>query len=894
MNRLQTAAYTLGTSALWTLVLFISPLDTQAACTLVPTAGDDNYICDSGSSPGLTDTGGNNSLTFPQSGTGSINGDLLFGPGADLLHLSSGTISGSVDMGHGANILQLFNGAINGAIRMGDGNDITQLSGTSTASIDQGAGNDTFSMSGGSARSVDQGDGTDTFTMSGGTITDLFENGEQALMSEGTIGRVQMNLDNNTFEMLGGKIFNDLDAGINNNSVTIRGGLIGGNIIVSGTDNNITVTGGEINGQVRGGTGDDIFTWDTSGLIHGGVLMGTGNDRALLHSLTEGGLASAPIIDGGLGNDTLTFDNTQSASPGRYPHWETVNLDNDSHFDLSGDFVLGDNVSATGTFNVNGSSVLQVDQGRITPFTNGQLATLNNKGVIDLTGGTSSPNNQLTVVGNYSGDNGQLRLNSVLASDDSPSDKLVVDRGSLSGSTVLSVTNVGGLGDETRQNGILVVQALNGATASDNAFVFRGPISVGAYDYHLFKGGVTAGTTNNWYLRSSVQAPPPFPGPEDPPVDLPHPVTPLPAPEIPVGVLPTDPDLPTTPDPTDPDLPGGAILPTQPDLPVAEPGKPPIPLYRQEVPVYSALLPAVNQLTRAALGTFHERQGDQSQQRQAGALAAGWGRVYASNSRQSFAGTVNPRLDGSLSGYQVGSDLFGWSLDSGLDSKIGFFVGHSRSQGDIDGFTSGFQHRDAGKTTLRGNSAGLYWTLIDPYGGYLDSVLMWTDLDINSQSNRGIKLNTQGHAWTASVEAGYPFAVSERWVLEPQAQLIGEQRSLDSQNDGIADVSFDADNSVTARLGARLRGSYKVSGMPLQPYVRSNVWHTLSGTDRVTFNHHTDIDTEQKSTTLELSMGTTLQVSNSLSLYGEAGYDTQLDSNALNGRKATLGVRLDF
>ncbi|MGH8413081.1 MAG: autotransporter domain-containing protein, partial [Pseudomonas sp.] len=123
---------------------------------------------------------------------------------------------------------------------------------------------------------------------------------------------------------------------------------------------------------------------------------------------------------------------------------------------------------------------------------------------------------------------------------------------------------------------------------------------------------------------------------------------------------------------------------------------------------------------------------------------------------------------------------------------------------------------------------------------------------------------------------------------------IHQQRALDSQNDGISDVTFDADNSLTARFGARLRGTYQVAHMPLQPYVRTHVWHTLSGTDRVTFNDTTAIDTQQKSTTLNLSMGMTLQVSDALSLYGEAGYDTQLDSNELNGRKTTIGLRLDF
>lgn len=60
------------------------------------------------------------------------------------------------------------------------------------------------------------------------------------------------------------------------------------------------------------------------------------------------------------------------------------------------------------------------------------------------------------------------------------------------------------------------------------------------------------------------------------------------------------------------------------------------------------------------------------------------------------------------------------------------------------------------------------------------------------------------------------------------------------------------------------------------------------------FNDATDIDTEQKSTTLDLSGGATLQVSSSVSVYGEVGYARNLDSNALDGRKGSLGLRMEF
>ena len=60
----------------------------MAACTLTPTAGDDTYVCDSGTSPGLSDLSGNNRLTMPANGSGVIQGDITFGAGTDYLEVN--------------------------------------------------------------------------------------------------------------------------------------------------------------------------------------------------------------------------------------------------------------------------------------------------------------------------------------------------------------------------------------------------------------------------------------------------------------------------------------------------------------------------------------------------------------------------------------------------------------------------------------------------------------------------------------------------------------------------------------------------------------------------------------------------------------------------------------
>lgn len=822
----------------------------QAACTLVPSTGNDNFVCDSGNNGPLTDLTGNNNLAFPANGTGTITGNVTFGAGNDTLDMKSGVISGIVQLGDGSDTFSIDAGQITGA-------------------VNQGNGVDTALIRGGTIQSLAQGDSRDFFQMSAGTIIGAFEDGDTAKMTGGSIGRVDMKLDDNLFDLSGGEILGNLVTGFGTDTIIVSGGRIGGNISVSGGNDSITVTGGEIVGEIRASAGSDSLTWDGGGIIRSAILMGDGDDRATLRNLSASRLAQTPTLDGGNGSDLLTFDNTTTSGVARYINWETVNLNNQSQLDFDGNFVLGDSTSGSGVFNIDSSSVVTSARGSLTPFSAGQRATLNNAGIIDLGSGNSRTSDTLTVQGNYAGNGGQLWLQSVLGDDSSPSDKLVVNDGTLAGSTSITVSNLGGTGAATLQNGIQVVQAQGTAISDSGAFRLKAPLSVGAFDYRLFKGGVTAGSANSWYLRSSVVAPPlvaaavPNPDPTVPPVLVP--LVPLPVAAVGTPPLPT---------------------------PVA--GAAPIPLYRQEVPVWSVLPPAVAQLALTALGTFHDRQGDQRLLKETGAFGAGWGRVYGKNIEQTWAGTVTPRLDGSLNGFQVGNDLFGSQTSDGQTQRTGFFVGHSRLKGDVDGFNQGFQDKRAGKIELQGDSLGLNWTLTDPKGWYLDTVAMYTWLNGDSHSERGLKIDNDGHAMTLSVEAGYPVAVADNWVVEPQLQVINQTVDLKRQDDGISKVSFDSDTAWTGRLGARLKGRYDVAGLPLEPYLRVNLWHTMSGTDTVTFDDSTEINTRQRSSSADLGLGAILTLAPAVSVYAYADYSSNIDSNPLRGMSGNLGIRMSW
>ncbi|WP_411969725.1 autotransporter outer membrane beta-barrel domain-containing protein [Mesorhizobium sp. BR1-1-4] len=876
-----------------------------AACLLVPSPGNDVFTCDSGDSGGsLNDTIGNNTLNFPAGGTGQVSGNVTFGPGTDRINMQSGTITGTVDQGDGTDFFTIGGGTVAG-------------------NVQQGAGIDDFNMSGGQIGSLNQGDGLDTFTMSGGRIVDFFDDGDRAVMTDGRIGRVNMKLDKNYFNMSGGIIDRNLVTGFDQDTIILSGGTIGGNISVSGGNDSVTITGGTVGGDVLMSFGADSFVWNGGGIIYGAVDLGGDNDTAKLSNLTNANLGGADALNGGLGTDTLTFDNVKLDGISRVQNWETIDATNDTELTLDGNLVLGDSGTGTGSLNVDAASTLYGGgfNASIQAFTSGQLADVVNAGRIDLTNGSTGATDRLTISGNYTGLGGLLLIQTELGDDSSASDRLVLSGGTASGSTGIAVVNVGGAGAETMQDGIMVVQAVNGATSTSSAFALDVPVAAGAFEYYLFKGGVTAGSAENWYLRSSLitptspaAAPPaaePTPAPEPVPPETEPPPPPSALPPVPA---PTEGDINTPPaDPTPPVQASDPVPvppPPPPPAPAADPPPPPPPvptavpdlpmpaageeilLYRVEVPVYSAVPPVAEHLAMTTLGTFHERRGEQSLLSNT-ELSPVWGRIYGQDAKMGWSGTVSPSFDGTLFGLQAGFDVFGRETASGGIDRAGLFVAYASMKGDVRGQALGRNDLSVGGIDVSGASVGGYWTRIGQGGWYLDGVLMATFFGGDATSSRNVGIDIGGTGVTASLEGGYPIALAQGWTLEPQAQLIWQHLSLDDAKDRFSSVSFDSEGSVTGRIGARLQGESVVNGIALQPYLKANIWHDFGGTDRVSFDT-TDISTEGRSTSFEFGGGIVAKVTDKVSIFATGDYTTNLGGDKRRILEGNLGFSVKW
>ena len=621
---------------------------------------------------------------------------------------------------------------------------------------------------------------------------------------------------------------------------------------------------------ISGGNGNIDLTLQT-----GSKMIGTANGGGGSNKVT---LQGQGVIDNAFTNfQTLYMTGTNWT-------WAGTGDFHDS-FIQNGTFQLQRNL--TGNVTVSPGASLLAGGGfnpSITPYPGGPAVTLTNSGVIDLTNGGSHATNSLTVVGNYVGSGGSLLLNTMLGDDASASDKLVINGGTASGTTAITVNNFGGGGAATMLDGINVVQATNGATASSNAFYLNGRAAAGAYEYYLFKGGISAGTSDSWYLRSAYVAPVPTPTDPDP--------------VAPILVTPPGGETTTIQPPL--------VTPDNPTLTPPNPGATPIspeivnvggvevaviPLVRPEVATYTALPPAAQVATLTTLGTFHERRGEQSVLTSSDNISAAWGRAFGEHVEQGWAGSVSPSIDGSLWGLQTGLDILSHESDNGHRDIAGLFYGYANLSADVTGQAVGWNNVKTGKFNLDANSFGAYWTHIGPSGWYLDGVLMgtWFGGDANSIGGTGIDIG--GSGITASLEGGYPIALASNWSLEPQAQLIWQDISLDDKHDAYSSVSFGTDTSWTGRIGARLQGNFQTSNGLLQPYLKTNIWHNFDATDTVRFGAD-PMNTTTKGTSVELGGGLVYAFNTSLSAFATADYKFDVSGEHQRVFEGNIGLRV--
>lgn len=314
------------------------------------------------------------------------------------------------------------------------------------------------------------------------------------------------------------------------------------------------------------------------------------------------------------------------------------------------------------------------------------------------------------------------------------------------------------------------------------------------------------------------------------------------------------------------------------------------PWYDQQVPVLT--LPA---LAASYPGRFSAASDMRSTRLTTqDAAPSAWDQLYGQAARQAQTDYESPAGALGYANPNKGPAILTLQSGSGHVQQVGLIGGTSHIQGNADGPLIHRALADPHTDTLnlQGQSLGAYWSLTGPQGWHVDLSASGGRVNGFSRNQQGARQATEGSAVTLSVEGGFPIGLSENWVVEPQAQLINQRITLDTPYAGSGNASSSDLTSWSGRVGARLKGSYDINGLGFEPYVRTNLWHTVYTGNTVTLDQVDKISSSRKSSTVEVGLGLVARMTPAVSLYVSADYSSDVDDNDLNGLIGSLGVRM--
>jgi T5SS/PEP-CTERM-associated repeat protein/autotransporter-associated beta strand protein len=483
------------------------------------TAGNDNTnttFSGAMSGTGAVDKVGAGTLTL--SGNASLGGTTIDG---GSLAVSGGTLNINAGVASAQNLIVGQSGVGTLAVQNGGtvtdfGGFIGQLPGSQGTATVSGAGS-TWTNTG----TIQVGGlGTGTLTIeNGGTVNS--GGGGSIGLSAGSIGAVTVTGAGSTWNNSPGGGLNIGSFGTGTLTIANSGTVINNTALAAnigngaGSQGAVMVTGAgstwtNSSGVNIGRLGTGTLTIADSGIVNGPIIIATNAGAVGTLNIGAGvgnaavapGTLTAPSVAFGAGTGTINFNHTSAdyvfapAISGN----GTVNV-------LAGTTILTADNSYTGGTTISGGTlavgdfanpsaalsgggVIAVEAGARLGGYGSVTGDVINSGVISpgnaIPGFSGSPMGAFTISGNYTGAGGTMAVNTVLGGSGSPSDRLVISGGTANGSTIVHVTNVGGMGAETTGNGIPVVNAVGGATTAPGAFALpAGELRAGAFDYDL-------------------------------------------------------------------------------------------------------------------------------------------------------------------------------------------------------------------------------------------------------------------------------------------------------------------------------------------------------------------------------------------------------------------------
>ena len=330
--------------------------------------------------------------------------------------------------------------------------------------------------------------------------------------------------------------------------------------------------------------------------------------------------------------------------------------------------------------------------------------------------------------------------------------------------------------------------------------------------------------------------------------------------------------------------------PEVPDVkPTPTPDKPTNPVYG-EVVAYGALPAAALEQTRSVV----DNVSGQAAGRRSYCPGCGFYDYYWNG--EAFRNLwVNPTYYTSNidAPFDVDADI--WGIEAGgdlqydLNNKIGIFVSYRQGNYDMNGDGERYYSTVGSEIDIDSYLAGLYYRY-DRNNWYAFATLYGGIQQADIKTDDGVKSDTDGVEFGASLEAGYDYNLTDTVYLTPSLGVFYTQVNYDDATDNVGKkAEYNNLKQIELEAGVKLTKAFRLDEGYASVYIKPSVVQTIVDGDEVNITGLGKTNTLDDETLGRIELGGRYGFTDQLSAYGWANYTFGSDYDA-----TTVGLGLNY
>ena len=330
--------------------------------------------------------------------------------------------------------------------------------------------------------------------------------------------------------------------------------------------------------------------------------------------------------------------------------------------------------------------------------------------------------------------------------------------------------------------------------------------------------------------------------------------------------------------------------PEVPDVkPTPTPDKPTNPVYG-EVVAYGALpAAAIEQIRSVVDNVFGQTAGRRSYCPGCGFYDYYWNgeafhNLWVNPVYTSLSIKSPTEIDADVWGIEAGGDL-----QHDLNNKLGLFVSYRKGSYDMNGDGKHYYSTVGSEIDIDSYLAGLYYRY-DRNNRYAFATLYGGIQQADIKTDDGIKSDTDGVEFGASLEAGYDYNLTDTVYLTPSLGVFYTQVNYDDATDSVGKkAEYNDLKQIELEAGVKLTKAFRLDEGYANVYVKPSVVQTLVDGDEVNITGLGKVNTLDDETLGRIELGGRYGFTDQLSAYGWANYRFGSDYDA-----TTVGLGLNY